>query len=73
MTAMTVTGMKYRFGGWWRPGQCGQTSIISKAARYGLSAASEIVSHANMRAPKDAQPDEVMVLAPECLGELTDA
>lgn len=52
---------------WWAPGQCGYVSIISKAGRYPHDEATQIVDDANCYLPKNAEPNEVMVLAPECI------
>jgi hypothetical protein len=55
---------------WWGPGECGYVTVISKAGRYPLERAGQIVKQANI--VQDAhgiEPHEVMVLAPECATE----
>jgi hypothetical protein len=52
---------------WWAPNKRGYISVISKAGRYHRTAAEQICRHANAFIDKDAEPHEVMVLAPECL------
>lgn len=52
---------------WCAPNKRGYISVISKAGRYGRDTAAQICRHANAFIDKDAEPNEVMVLAPECL------
>lgn len=50
---------------WWGPGHSGYTPIISQAGRYGVGAALMICTNANAYLKATAEPNEVMVLAPE--------
>jgi hypothetical protein len=54
-------------GRWWRPGHQGYTGIIALAGRYRRKEAMEICDSANFAIPKGREPNEVMVLAPECI------
>lgn len=52
---------------WWRSGQCGYTGVIGKAGRYKRAEAEQICADANRHVSIYHSPNEVMVLAPECL------
>lgn len=54
-------------GAWWRPGERGYTFIIGEAGRYHLDRAARICDGANRFLEDGRQPNEVFVLAPECL------
>lgn len=73
--AVSVDKRKYliwsnEHGLWWGPGYCGYTPVISRAGRYRLTEATIICTNANAYLAATAEPNEVMVLAPE---ELLDA
>lgn len=52
---------------WWRPHSCGYTGVISAAGRYTYDEAKRICENANFALFQGREPNEVMVLAPECL------
>ena len=52
---------------WWRADSCGYTALISNAGRYAKAEAAEIVANANRYLPDAQEPNEVLVLAPECI------
>lgn len=52
---------------WWAPYECGYISIISQAGRYDRSMAARICQSANAYLAEGREPNEVMVLAPECI------
>jgi len=52
---------------WWGSGRHGYVYIIRLAGRYERDEAEAICRNANAYLPKDAEPNEVMVLAPEYL------
>jgi hypothetical protein len=52
---------------WWRLKRIGYTLIIGDAGRYSEAEAREICARANQCRPAGAEPNEVMVLAPESI------
>lgn len=52
---------------WWRPGSMGYTAVMAEAGRYSYESAKEICENANRFLPKGAQPNEVMLIAPEMI------
>jgi hypothetical protein len=50
---------------WWGPGYRGYVQIISHAGRYKLTEATVICTNANAYLSATAEPNEVMLLAPE--------
>ncbi len=54
-------------GRWWGPNSLGYTTIISEAGRYARRSAEVICANANIAIAEGAEPDEVMVLAPEAI------
>ena len=56
-------------GRWWRSNQCGYTAILSEAGRYCEIEATAICDGANIAIDEDAEPNEVMLLAPEAMIE----
>jgi hypothetical protein len=59
---------------WWGPGECGYVTVISKAGRYPLERAGQIVKQANIvQDLRSIEPHEVMVLAPEWTGHMEKA
>lgn len=50
---------------WWGPGFSGYVQVISRAGRYRLTEATVICTNANASLAPTAEPNEVMVLAPE--------
>jgi hypothetical protein len=52
---------------WWRPHSQGYTALISNAGRYTKAQATEICENANRYLPDAEEPNEVLVLAPECM------
>ena len=52
---------------WWKPHRCGYTAVISEAGRYSFNDATVICEGANIAIPDGKEPNEVLVLAPECL------
>ena len=76
--AMTEDTRKYliwsnEHGLWWGPGYCGYARLISKAGRYKLTEATIICTNANAYLKATAEPNEVMVLAPEELRDAAEA
>jgi hypothetical protein len=51
---------------WWRAGHLGYTSLIRHAGRYARAEAKSICTQANI-ARDGMEPNEVFVLAPECI------
>ncbi len=56
-------------GCWWGPLSSGYVRIIARAGRYSPEAAKRICDDANSYLPEGQEPNEVAVLAPECMGE----
>lgn len=54
-------------GGWWGPGRRGYVRIIALAGRYHPDVAAQICADANEYLPKGQEPNEVAVVAPECM------
>jgi hypothetical protein len=55
-------------GGWWGPGRRGYVRIIARAGRYDPDVAAEICADANHYLHAGQEPNEVAVIAPECMG-----
>jgi len=51
----------------WAPHSRGYTWILSHAGRYTRAEAERICRNANEHQPADEEPNETMLLAPECL------
>lgn len=58
-------------GGWWGPGRRGYVRIIARAGRYSPDVAKQICTDANLYLPAGHEPNEVAVVAPECVGLIT--
>lgn len=50
---------------WWRPASMGYTGKISQAGRYTFEMANSLCAEARLGLPTNAEPSEVMMLAPE--------
>jgi hypothetical protein len=55
----------------WMPAWNGYTWTLSEAGRYSEAEADVIVRQANIALPPGEEPNEVMLLAPECLEIIT--
>ncbi len=57
----------------WNPAWRGYTWLLSEAGRYTKAEADAIVLQANIAVREGEEPNEVILLAPECVGMVTAA
>lgn len=55
----------------WMPAWRGYTWMLSQAGRYSEAEADAICRQANIAVPEGDEPNEVMLLAPECVAMIT--